>query len=274
LQLKADKKDIPGLYQIIDEHIEDLAENKIQQISKSMGIKVQQVVRLSEIVRSLEPRPGLRYGNTQDVSYITPDLIVDCVNGIFEISVNSDMLPLLSISSYYRDKALEYKDQNVKRYIESKLNSATWIIKCIEQRKNTLTLIAKAIVFRQREFFEKGARYIKPMTMKEIADELKIHESTVSRAVNGKYLQCSWGVLEIKSLFSQKMYCDTGEEISASKIKNILRSYIDGEDKHKPLSDSELANMFEREGILISRRTIAKYRGQLSIPAVSLRRKY
>lgn len=263
-----------NVYRVVEYYLDNLAENKITAVAKSTGLSVGKVAEIFEFIKTLEPKPGREFYCDDEVKYIVPDCMVKKIKNKFEVLINEEVLPILNISSYYRKVVNEDINIEARKFIQSRIDSGLWLIKCIEQRKNTIRKIAETIVEKQSDFFEKGKNYIKPLTMKEVARIVGMHESTVSRAVNSKYLQCSWGVFELRYFFTAKISTCSGKEISNDNIKEKLKSIIKHEDKKAPFNDSQITELLKQEGIEISRRTIAKYRAEIGIPTVSKRRKY
>ena len=180
-------------------------------MAKNVGTDIKKINEVFELIRTLEPKPGRAFGDGEEVKYIIPDITVRKVVDKFDITVNDDSIPLIGINEYYKGFLSQDLNVEARKYMQSKLDSARWLIKCLEQRRNTLRKVAEEIVGRQAEFFGKGVKHLKPLTMKEIAGKIDMHESTVSRAISGKYLQCPWGVFEMRYFFSGKL--------SAGKVK-------------------------------------------------------
>jgi RNA polymerase sigma-54 factor len=200
---------------------------------------------------------------------------VDKVEGQFVVHTNEGSVPHLSVSSYYSELLNKAEnDEELSSYLSDRINSAVWLIKSINQRKQTIYNVVSEVVKYQQDFFEKGPKYMKPMTLRVIADKLGVHESTVSRSINGKYMQCPLGVYEIRYFFSSGVQGDSGDDISSSSVKEFIKELVDGEDPAKPLSDQEMVGLLKEKGINISRRTIAKYRDEIGIPSSSRRRRY
>jgi RNA polymerase sigma-54 factor len=263
------------LEKIIDKFLNEIAENKYDVIAKELSITPREAQSLGDIIKGFEPKPGSGFADSQDIKYITPDVYVEKVNEKYMVSVNEKITPRLSINPYYRNILKnEGKDKETADYIKKKLDSAAWLIKSIEQRKSTLYNVVNSIVDYQKEFFEKGIDHLKPLTLKDIADVAGIHESTVSRAVNGKYAQTPRGLYELKFFFTRGLEDNSGAGVSTERIKNRIREMIAGEDGRKPMSDQKISDILNREGINISRRTVAKYREEMDIPATSKRKRY
>ena len=260
---------------VIRDHLDDLAANRIGVIARQMGISSARVQQISDVIRTLEPKPGRQFASQTETKYVIPDIIVEKIDDEYLVTINDKGTPSLMVSPYYR-KLLNSadKDEELSEYLSERINSALWLIKSIEQRRQTIYNVVSAVVRYQRDFFEAGAKHLKTLTLKEIADELNIHESTVSRAISGKYLQCGRGVFEIKYFFSAGVSGSTGESISSTSIKEFIKEIIDEEDSASPYSDQDMAQMLQEKGIRISRRTVAKYRDEMHILSSSKRRRY
>lgn len=275
IQLQDKDIDDPVILEIVCSHLEKLADKKFVHIAKEFNISTADVQKVYDIIRTLEPKPGRAFENLGDIKYINPDVVVKKIKGEYLVLVNDSAAPRLIINSYYKRILKNYNDQpNISRYIASKLESALWLIKSIEQRRMTLYKVVNAIVDYQKEFLEKGIKFLKPLTLKDIASKVGVHESTVSRATNGKYVQLPRGVFELKFFFTSGVNSVLGEEISSESIKEAIKEIINGEDALKPVSDQKITNILNFKGIKISRRTVAKYRDDLKIPSSSRRKRY
>ena len=260
---------------VINEHLEDLANNRLAVIAKDMGISIKEVQDMCDIIRTLEPKPGRSFAAQSDNRYIVPDVIVERVDDEYVVTINENSSPKLMVSSYYQKLLKEAdKDDNLNKYLSDRVNSALWLIKSIEQRKQTIYNVVTAVVKHQKDFLDKGNKHMKTLTLKDIAEEVGIHESTVSRSINGKYLQCPRGVFEIKHFFSAGVAGSEGEGISSNSIKEFIKEIVDSEDPKSPCSDQKMVEMLKEKGINISRRTIAKYRDEMHILSSSKRRRY
>lgn len=260
---------------IIINHLEDLAENRLNKVSKQLGITVNQVQMICDLIRSLEPKPGRSFAGEESVKYIIPDVVVEKINDEYVVVTNESSVPHLMVSPYYSSLSKNTKDdEEVSKYLTDRFNSAMWLIKSIEQRKQTIYNVVSKVVEHQKEFLDKGPKFIKTLTLKQIAEALEIHESTVSRSINGKYMQTPRGVFEIKYFFSSGVTGQSGEGLSSNSIKTIIKEIIDGEDSKKPYSDQEIVEILGQRGIEISRRTVAKYREGMNILSSSKRRRY
>ncbi|MDR3072029.1 MAG: RNA polymerase factor sigma-54 [Clostridiales Family XIII bacterium] len=260
---------------IVKEHLADLASNKIALIAKTVGVNIHRVQEIADVIKTLEPKPGSPFGKVSDTRYILPDVIVEKVEDSYVVSINSINSPRLYISSYYRHMlGKSAKDSQISKFLRDRLNSAIWLIKCIEQRNQTIYNVVDAIVRYQQDFFKYGEKKIKPLTLKKVAVEVGVHESTVSRAICGKYLQSPRGVFELKYFFPGGFSCESGEEYASESIKARIRELIVAENTDSPLSDQCIAMMLNNDSIEISRRTVAKYRDVMGIPASNKRKRY
>jgi RNA polymerase sigma-54 factor len=238
-----------------------------------MEISLIEVKQVFEEIIKLNPKPGEGYFDEKQ-NYIIPDLVVTEIGGDFVVYLNDGNIPSFHINSAYRNMILQQKrtDKQVKDFLNKKLESARWFINAIHQRRTTMIRTMQAIVKKQEEFFRKGPGHLKPMILADIAEEIGMDISTISRVTNGKYVQTDWGVFELKYFFSEKMETDSGEEVSTKVIKQKIREIVDGENKKSPLSDQDIVEKLKEFGFSIARRTAQKYREQLRIPVKRLRR--
>lgn len=275
IQVREDKMDNPKIETIIKNHLEDLAYNRLFKVSKELNMDIREVQEIFDYIKTLEPKPGRAFGdNANNIKYIIPDVNIEFVDGEYVIVLNEITAPRLNINKHYREMIRKGIDPDATEFIKEKLAQALWVIRSIEQRRMTIYNVVKSIVKFQREFFEKGEKYLRPLTLKEVADDINMHESTVSRAINGKYAQTPRGLFELKYFFSSGFSTNQGEDISSTSIKVIIKEIIEGENPRKPLSDQKISELLKRRGIDISRRTVAKYRDELGIPASSIRKQY
>lgn len=260
-------------YQILRDHFDDFKNKRYDKIMDALQINKEQLQEAIDLILHLNPKPGEGSFDSRS-NYVVPDFIVEKVDDKLVVSLNDWNIPPLRISNLYKKMLLNRNkyDKETRKYIRKKVESARWFITSIYQRKITMLKVMEAIVEKQREFFEKGPEYIKPLTMREIAEIISMDISTVSRVANGKYVQTDYGVFELKYFFNEKIENEEGEEISTRKIKNRIKEIIEDEDPHKPLSDEKIAQMLKKEGFPIARRTVAKYREQLQIPVARLRK--
>tara|TARA_B100001123_G_scaffold450538_1_gene621827 strand:- start:5 stop:1513 length:1509 start_codon:yes stop_codon:yes gene_type:complete len=260
--------------QIVLEHFDEFINHRWSDIAESMGIGPSDVQDAADQISQLEPKPGLKYAPPQE-QYITPDLIVDKVSGEYQVFVNDIGLPRLRLSRAYREIARDknkFKGEN-KEFIYAKINSANWMIQAIEQRRQTMLKVMNFIVIQQRDFFEKGVQYLKPLTLQEVAKHIDMHMSTVSRVTNEKFCQTPSGVYSLKFFFSSGLSTTSGNEISARGVKDKIQNLVGSENPSSPLTDQAIVNMLKSDGVKIARRTVAKYRDELGIlPARSRKR--
>ncbi len=261
-------------FRIARDYFEQLINHRWSEISKDLSITPRDVQDAADEIAKLDPKPGLKYGNHGD-NYITPDLVVDKVGEDYLVFLNDTNLPRLKLSKTYREIAKDKKKfagEN-KEFISNKLNSANWMIQAIEQRRQTMLKVMNFIVDRQRDFFERGVQYLKPLTLREVAEVIDMHESTVSRVTNEKFVQTPRGVLPLKFFFSSGLSTTSGEEVSARGIKAQIQKLVADENPGKPLTDQAIVNILKKEGIQIARRTVAKYRDQLGILSARMRKR-
>jgi RNA polymerase sigma-54 factor len=261
-------------YKIISEHMEDLGKRRFPEIARRMGMSVEKVQECANNIARLNPRPGQIFA-TAAPNYVLPDVTVEKIDGDYQVILNGEQIPHLRISNTYKDiMAQDGNGSEVKDYIRDKIRSGKFLIRSIHQRQQTISNIAQQIVSRQRDFFEHGTSHLKPMTMKEIADAVGVHETTVSRAVSGKYMATPQGVFEMKYFFTSGYQTASGESMSNTSVKEVILDLVKNEDGNAPLSDQEIVLILSERGIPIARRTVAKYRTELNILPSNMRRKY
>ncbi|RHX90440.1 RNA polymerase factor sigma-54 [Leptospira stimsonii] len=271
IQAKILKPDDTKLHTLIADHIKDLEKLDYKTISKKMELSLEAVESLASEIKKLEPYPATLYtANKPD--YVIPDVVVREVDGEFDIYINDEWIPRLKINKEYKNILKNAKDSD-KEYITTKLGSAEWLIRSVNQRRQTLFKVTSAIIEMQTEFFRKGIQFIKPLTLKDIAERLDMHESTVSRITSNKYVQTSRGILELKWFFSSGVRSSEGGIESSKKIHDLIRNLVKEEQPENPLSDQEIVEAIQKQGIEIARRTVAKYRKILKILPSSQRKK-
>jgi RNA polymerase sigma-54 factor len=261
-------------YTIVEEHFESLINHRWNEIARELGITPKEVQDAADEISHLDPKPGLKYSADPE-EYIIPDLIVEKIDGEYIVFANDTSLPRLRISRAYREVARDkskFKGEN-RDFIASKLNSANWMIQAIEQRRQTMLKVMSFIVDRQREFFERGVQYLRPLTLREVADHIEMHESTVSRVTNQKFVQTPRGVFRLKYFFSSGLSTASGEDISARGVKDKIKSLVAEENVQKPLTDQAIVRLLKTDGVNIARRTVAKYRDQLGILPARMRKR-
>lgn len=268
--------DDENIYKIIDNYLELLAENKYNDIAKELNVKISEVQKYGDIIKTLEPKPSRGFYTGETVKYIVPDAYINKIDDQYFISMNEDVLPKLNINSLYKKIIKNENDVEAVEYVKDKINSAMFLIKSIEQRKNTVYRVLEDILEVQKEYFDKGDEYLKPMTLKKIANDLEMHESTISRAIREKYVSINNGkVIKIKDLFTNGIASAIGgEDISTINIKKTIKEMVYNEDPKKPLSDQIICNRLNIKGMNISRRTVAKYREELEIKSSSKRKRF
>src|SRR5205085_420357 len=269
LQLQFLEIDVPYVEEIVRDHWDEFMQRKFVQISKALGIDMKTLEGIVEVIKHLDPKPGRKYSNERAI-YVEPDVYVQKVGDEYVIVLNEDGMPKLRINGSYRAmlNSMDSKqDGETVNYIKDKIRSAVWLIKSLDQRQRTIYKVAESIVKHQREFLERGIDYLRPLVLHDVADDIQMHESTVSRVVSNKYMHTPRGLFLMKYFFHSGIDSDTGEDISSLTVKKKIQSYIDGEDPRKPLSDSKIMKILNDEGINIARRTVAKYRDELNIPS-------
>jgi RNA polymerase sigma-54 factor len=274
IQLQREGRESGIEYKIVSEHMEDLGKRRFPEIARRMGISVEEVQEAANNIARLNPRPGQVFAAAPQ-NYVLPDVTVEKVDGDYQIILNNEQIPHLRISNTYKDIiAQDNNGSEVKDYIRDKIRSGKFLIRSIHQRQQTISNIAHQIVSRQRDFFEHGPSHLKPMTMGEIADAVGVHETTVSRAVSGKYMATPQGIFEMKYFFTPGYQTATGESMSNTSVKEAILDLVKHEDGNAPLSDQEIVEILSERGIPIARRTVAKYRTELNILPSHMRRKY
>jgi RNA polymerase sigma-54 factor len=274
LQLKEAGLEQSVPYRLVRDCFEELINHRWSEISKRFGISPMDVQKAADEIKKLDPKPGLVYSAASD-NYIIPDLIVDKIDGKYHVFLNDANLPRLKLSRAYQEIARDKKkfEGENKEFISSKLNSANWMIQAIEQRRQTMLKVMNYIVDRQRDFFEKGVQHLKPLTLREVAEVISMHESTVSRVTNEKFVQTPRGVLPLKFFFSSGLSTTAGEDVSARGIKAQIEKLVADEDPKHPLTDQAIVNILKESGVQIARRTVAKYRDQLGVLSARMRKR-
>ncbi len=287
LQMRQHNLDTPDkrlAHKIVSQHFEAFAKKHYERLMARLAVSEEEFREAIDYIRSLSPKPGNLYaeGGVDTTPYITPDFLLDNTDGSMRLMLNSSGLPEVRISRRYRDMirdmvapdgTVKAKDREAVQFVKSKIDSAKWFISAIKQRHDTLMRTMQTILDFQREYFQDGDKSkLKPMILKDIADRTDLDVSTISRVVNSKYIQTSFGIILLKSLFSEGMQTSSGEEVSSHEIKTILQECIDNEDKRHPLTDENLMDILNDKGYCIARRTVAKYREMLDIPVARMRK--
>lgn len=261
---------------VIQNHLLDLAKAKISWIAQALGVALQDVQRAADTIKTLDPKPGRNYGNPKDAGYIIPDVVLQKVDDQYFVLINDSMMPRITISTAYRSALAQEGncDKDARCFVENKLNAAAWLLRSIEQRRQTLHKVVSCLVELQKDFLEQGFKYLKPLNLKTVAERTGLHESTVSRAISNKYIQTPLGVLEMKRFFSSGLTKSSGETTSAESVKRFIREIVLSENSLHPYNDQIIVDMLKTKGIQISRRTVAKYRDKLGIATARQRKRY
>ncbi|WP_163655221.1 RNA polymerase factor sigma-54 [Listeria sp. PSOL-1] len=276
LQMKR-KTNIPAFaYKIINDHFQDFAAKKWKRIAVQLHIDLQKIQAVSDFIQTLVPKPGADF-ETERIQYIVPDLILYQNNTELQVSIATQFLPQIRFQQEYYQNLHSTQEKDVHHFLNEKAKEYNWLKQGMEQRETTLKRVGTAIIAHQKSYFTKITPSLKPLTLKEVASELAIHESTVSRAVNGKYIETSQGIFELKAFFTSSLTRKdehTLEEVSSAGVKMLIAEFVSQENKAKPLSDQNIVDLLAQKKIAVSRRAIAKYRSELKIPASSKRKRY
>jgi RNA polymerase sigma-54 factor len=273
LQLRAFEIREPLVTRIVEEHLDLLQKRDFRGLTRALGVSQEEVATAAKVIAHLEPRPGRSFGG-EDPVYITPDIYVYKVGDDFHILLNEDGLPKLRINNLYRDVLSRGKsvESDTKSYVHDKVRSALWLIKSIHQRQRTIYKVMQSIIKHQREFFERGVQFLKPLNLRDVADDIEMHESTVSRVTTNKYAHTPQGIFELKYFFNSSIGRFEGDAIASESVKEKIRKIIDHEDATRPLSDQRIAEMLKSANIDIARRTVTKYRESMNILSSTKRR--
>nr|WP_300006353.1 RNA polymerase factor sigma-54 [Tissierella sp.] len=276
LLLQIVERDKSGLVErIINNHLEDLGLNRVTKIAKELDVEINEIQEAIDYIKTLEPKPGRSFNNEslESVRYITPDAVIESIGNEYRVIVADTTGPRLSINNFYKEIIERSSDEKAKEFLAERLSSASWMIRSIEQRRNTIRLVVESILKFQIDFFNKGEKSLKPLTLKMIAEDIEMHESTISRTTNGKYVQTPRGVFELKYFFTTAVTTSEGD-ISSTSVKATIEDIIKGENPKKPYSDQKIAEILKQKGTGISRRTVAKYRDELDIPSSTMRKRF
>jgi RNA polymerase sigma-54 factor len=256
---------------VLDEHISDLERRNYQAIAKKLNVEIEEVYDVAQVIAELEPRPARNF-LVNEPQYIVPDVWVHKVGDKYFVVANDDGMPKLKISGFYRSAMKG--DAQAKEYIQNKLRSAQWLIRSIDQRRKTIERVTDCIVEKQKDFFEKGIEFLKPMILRDVAEEVGMHESTISRVTSNKYVATPRGVFELKFFFNSAIKRDSEDDIASESVKQAIKRICDAEDPKHPHSDQKIVELLAKEKVVIARRTVAKYREMLGILSSSKRKKY
>jgi RNA polymerase sigma-54 factor len=256
---------------VLEEHLADLERRNYQAVAKKLNVELEEIYDVAQVIAELEPRPARNF-ITSEPQYIVPDVWVHKVGDKYFVVANDDGMPKLKISGFYRSAMKG--DAEAKEYIQNKLRSAQWLIRSIDQRRKTIERVTECIVDKQREFFERGIEFLKPMILRDVAEEVGMHESTISRVTSNKYVATPRGVFELKFFFNSAIKRDAEDDIASESVKQAIKRICDAEDQKHPHSDQKIVELLAKEKIVIARRTVAKYREMLGILSSSKRKKY
>lgn len=261
--------------EIVRNHLDDIEANRPHRVAEALGIELQAVLDASAQITSLEPIPGKSFG-TGDVRFVVPEVFIEKIDGVYVITLNEDVLPRLRLSPTYQRLLSQARKEKgeVLEYLKTKMQTASFLIKALDQRQRTLYRVAEAIVVKQKDFFEYGIKHFQPLVLREIAEEISVHEATVSRATRGKYAQTPRGTFELKFFFSSGIETESGVEVSSRAIKAMIKEIIAGEETTHPLSDQRIAEILSSRGFRPARRTVTKYREALRILPAQKRKKF
>ena len=263
--------------QIIENHLPDLERHRYNEIAKGLNVSIDDIKTAMKIIGGMEPKPGRAFGG-EDPHYITPDIYILKVDEEYVVVLNEDGMPRLKISAYYREilKDRDGTANETRDYIQDKLKSAQWLIRSIHQRQRTIYKVASSIVKFQKEFLDKGIAYLRPMVLRDVAEDISMHESTISRVTTNKWVHTPQGIFELKFFFKSRISSVSGEGVSSESVKDKIKKIISNENPQKPISDQAIVKILkEQEGIEIARRTVAKYREMEGIlPSIKRKRPF
>ena len=257
---------------ILRSHLKDLETRRYKQIARALNVSLQDILTAAKVISSLDPKPGHIFAS-EDIHYISPDIFVYKVGDDYVVVLNDEGLPALKINPFYSESRVREMDSGAEEYVSDKMRSAMWLIKSIHQRQRTILKAAKSIVKFQREFFEKGIEHLRPLVLRDVAEDIGMHESTISRVTTNKYMHTPQGIFEMKYFFNSAISVSGGDFIASESVKRKIKELIEAEDPRKPLSDQTLAEMLATGNINIARRTVTKYREMLRIGSSSERKR-
>jgi RNA polymerase sigma-54 factor len=274
IQLAAFKVQNPLVTAVIEHHLPNLGNRNYQAIARDLKVTLEEVAQAADLIASLDPAPGRRF-DAEDPAYISPDVHVQKVGDEYVITLNDDGLPKLRISNFYLE-ALRNPDKlsdTAKQYIQKHLDNALWFIRSINQRQRTLYKVSESIIRFQRDFLDHGLSHLRPLTLRQVAEDVQMHESTISRVTTNKYIHTPQGVLDLKYFFNSGINLGLGDQIASESVKEKIRQIVQSENPENPLSDQEIADILRKDDVIIARRTVAKYRGMLGVLPSSKRKR-
>jgi RNA polymerase sigma-54 factor len=257
---------------VISSHMENLEKKNYQAIARTMDLELDEVIEAARIISQMEPHPGRPFAG-DDAQYVTPDIYVKKIDGDWATVLNEDGMPRLKISSFYRNALSGNSSEETKKYVTDKLNSAAWLIRSIQQRQKTIVKVTESIVKFQKDFFDRGVDCLKPLILRDVADDIGMHESTVSRVTNNKYVHTPHGIFELKYFFNSSINKTDGDNLASEAVKSKIKVLIQQEDPKDPFSDQALVELLKKDGIEIARRTVAKYREMMGVLPSSKRKR-
>ena len=263
IQLKSDPNPDPVSVEIVEAYFDDLTRRRYPDIARALRLPLDRVMESVEEIMGLEPKPGRRFGGT-DSRYIVPDVVVHKMGSEYVVVLNEDGIPRLRVNALYRS-LLRNSGDEARQYVEQKLRSAVWLIKSVDQRQRTLRKVTQSIVKFQREFLDKGLAHLRPLSLRDVGEDIEMHESTISRVTTNKYVETPQGLFELKFFFHSGIVSGNGEMVSSVSVKKMIQDLLAGEEPSKPFSDQEVAQILKGRGLVIARRTVAKYREELGI---------
>ena len=274
LQAHALEPDDPIVRELIEDHLDKLMERNYAKIAKELGVDVERVMEAVEFIRSLDPAPGKSF-NMEKAHYVIPDIYLVPVNGEYQVMLNDEGVPRLKINSYYKSilKGNRTVQAKTREFVENKFKAAIWLIKSIEQRRQTMLKVGKSIVKFQRGFLDHGISHLKPLVLRNVAEDIGMHESTISRVTRNKYIQTPQGIVELKFFFHSGVSSYLGSSVSSLRVKEMIKKIVMEEDIKKPVTDDQIVKLLQTQDVKIARRTVTKYRKELGIAPASKRKR-
>ena len=272
IQAQADEDCTPLVLKLIENYLDRLEERYLAKVSSELNVRIESILEAIKKIKGYNPKPGQTF-NSERIDYVVPDIFVIKTENGYDVTLNDDGIPRLRISPYYQNLLKNSAKGETKDYLEEKHKSALWFLKSIDQRRQTIHKVGKSIIKLQKEFLDLGLSYLKPMVLKDVAKDIEMHESTVSRITTNKYIDTPQGVFELKFFFHSGIKSYMGNNMSSIRVKNIIKEIIATEDEKKPLTDDEIVKTLTHKNVKIARRTITKYRKELNIPPASKRKR-